>query len=105
MLEPLNMIVITLSCFVFIGIVLYLVRHCDLWMLGIIALPIYTILTINFIVLWATNTLSVSSYIVTVCIILCWDFVIGVSVIKFKNMWVVLSYILMFALILLGGLL
>jgi hypothetical protein len=105
MLEPLNMIVITLSCFVFIGIVLYLVRHHALWMLGIIALPIYTILTINFIVLWATNTLLVSSYIVTVCIILCWDFVIGVSVIKFKNMWVVLSYIIMFALILLGGLL
>ena len=105
MLELLNMIVITLSCFVFIGIVLYLVRHHDLWMLVIIALPIYTILTINFIVLWATNTLLVSSYIVTVCTILCWDFAIGVSVIKFKNMWLVLSYILMFALILLGGLL
>ena len=105
MLEPLNMIVITLSCFVFIGIVLYLVRYHDLWMLGIIALPIYTILTINFIVLWATNTTTIVPYIVTVCVILCWDFVIGVSVIKFKNMWVVLSYIIMFALILLGGLL
>lgn len=105
MLEPLNMIVITLSCFVFIGIVLYLVRHRDLWMLGIIALPIYTILTINFIVLWATNTTTIVPYIVTVCVILCWDFAIGVSVIKFKNMWLVLSYILMFALILLGGLL
>lgn len=105
MLEPLNMIVITLSCFAFIGIVLYLVRHHDLWMLGIIALPIYTILTINFIVLWATNTTTIVPYIVTVCVILCWDFVIGVSVIKFKNMWVVLSYIIMFALILLGGLL
>ena len=105
MLEPLNMMIVTLSCFVFIGIVLYLVRRYDLWMLGIIALPIYTILTINFIVLWATNTLLVSSYIVTVCIILCWDFAIGVSVIRFKNMWLVLSYILMFTLILLGGLL
>lgn len=99
------MAIITLSCFVFIGIVLYLIRRYDLWMLGIIALPIYTILTINFIVLWATNTILVSSYIVTVCIILCWDFAIGVSVIKFKNMWLVLSYILMFALILFGGLL
>ena len=105
MLEPLNMMIVTLSCFVFIGIVLYLVRRYDLWMLGIIALPIYTILTINFIVLWATNTLLVSSYIVTVCIILCWDFAIGVSVIRFKNMWLVLSYILMFTMILLGGLL
>lgn len=105
MLEPLNMMIVTLSCFVFIGIVLYLVRRYDLWMLGIIALPIYTILTINFIVLWATNTLLVSSYIVTICIILCWDFAIWVSVIRFKNMWLVLSYILMFALILLGGLL
>ena len=105
MLEPLNMMIVTLSCFVFIGIVLYLVRRYDLWMLGIIALPIYTILTINFIVLWATNTTTIVPYIVTVCVILCWDFVIGVSVIKFKNMWVVLSYIIMFALILLGGLL
>ena len=104
MLEPLNMIVITLSCFVFIGIVLYLVRHHDLWMLGIISLPIYTILVINFIVLWATNTILVSSYLVTVCIILCWDFAIGVSVIKFKNMKLVISYVLMFALILIGGL-
>ena len=105
MLEPLNMMIVTLSCFVFIGIVLYLVRHHDLWMLGIIALPIYTTLKINFIVLWATNTTTIVPYIVTVCVILCWDFVIGVSVIKFKNMRVVLSRIIMFALILLGGLL
>jgi hypothetical protein len=105
MLEPLNMIVITLSCFVFIGIVLYLVRHHDLWMLGIIALPIYTILTINFIVLWVTDTIAIVPYIVTVCIILCWDFAIGVYVIKFKNMKLIISYVILFALILIGGLL
>lgn len=99
------MIVITLSYFVFIGIVLYLVRHHDLWMLGIIALPIYTILAINFIVLWVTNTIAIVPYIVTVCVILCWDFAIGLYVIKFKNMKLIISYVVMFALILIGGLL
>lgn len=105
MLEPLNMAIITLSCFVFIGIVLYLVRHYDLWMLGVIALPTYSILAINFIVLWVTNTIAIVPYIVTVCVMLCWDFAIGVYVIKFKNMKLLISYVVMFALILIGGLL
>ena len=105
MLEPLNMVIVTLSCFVFIGIVLYLVRHYDLWMLGVVSLPIYTILAINFIVLWVTNTISIVPYIVTICVMLCWDFAIGLFVIKFKNMKLIISYVLMFALILIGGLL
>ena len=105
MLEPLNMMIITLSCFVFIGIVLYLVNKYDLIMLGIIAIPTYSVLTINFIVLWVTNTVSIVPYIVTVCVMLCWDFVIGVSVIKFKNMKLIISYIVLFALILIGGIL
>lgn len=99
------MMIITLSCFVFIGIVLYLVNKYDLIMLGIIAIPTYSVLTINFIVLWVTNTVSIVPYIVTVCVMLCWDFVIGVSVIKFKNMKLIISYIVLFALILIGGIL
>ena len=105
MLEPLKMMIITLSCFVFIGIVLYLVRRYDLWMVGIVSLPIYTILAINLIVLWVTNTIDIVPYIVTVCVILCWDFAIGLYVIKFKNMKLIISYVVMFALILIGGLL
>lgn len=99
------MAIITLSCFVFIGIVLYLIRHYDLWMVGVVSLPIYTILAINFIVLWVTDTIAIVPYIVTVCIILCGDFAIGVYVIKFKNMKLIISYVVMFALILIGGLL
>lgn len=105
MLELLNMMIITLSCFVFIGIVLYLVNKYDLVLLGIVAIPMYVILTINFIILWVTNTVTVFPYIVTVTIILCWDFVIGISVVKFKNMKLIIGYVIMFALILLGGLL
>lgn len=87
------------------GIVLYLVRRYDLWMVGIVSLPIYTILAINLIVLWVTNTIDIVPYIVTVCVILCWDFAIGLYVIKFKNMKLIISYVVMFALILIGGLL
>lgn len=97
--------IITLSCFVFIGIVLYLIRHYDLWMVGVVLLPIYTILAINFIVLWVTNTIAIVPYIVTVCVILCWDFAIGIYVFKYKDMRLIISYVLMFALILIGGIL
>lgn len=105
MLEPLNTLIITLSCFVFIGIVLYLVNKYGLTMLGVIAIPAYSVLTINFIVLWVTNTISIVPYIVTVCVILCWDFAIGIYVFKFKNMKLLILYVAMFALILLGGIL
>ena len=105
MLEPLNMMIITLSCFVFIGIMLYLVNKYGLTMLGIITIPTYSVLTINFIVLWVTNTVSIIPYIVTVCVMLCWDFAIGIYVIKFKNMKLIISYVVMFALILVGGIL
>lgn len=105
MLEPLNMLIITLSCFVFIGLVLYLVNKYDLTMLGIIAIPTYSVLTINFIVLWVTNTISIVPYIITVCVMLCWDFAIGLFVIKFKNMKLIISYVILFALILIGGIL
>jgi hypothetical protein len=74
-------------------------------MVGVVSLPIYTILAINFIVLWVTDTIAIVPYIVTVCIILCWDFAIGVYVIKFKNMKLIISYVILFALILIGGLL
>lgn len=105
MLEPLNMIIVTLSCFVFIGIALYLVNKYGLTMLGVVAIPTYAVLTINFIVLWVTNTIAIVPYIVTVCVILCWDFAIGLYVIKFKNMKLIISYVVMFALILIGGIL
>lgn len=105
MLEPLNMMIVTLSCFVFIGIVLYLVNKYGLTMLGIIAIPTYSVLTINFIVLWVTNTISIVPYIITVCVMLCWDFAIGIYVFKFKNMKLLILYVAMFALILLGGIL
>ena len=97
--------IITLSCFVFIGIMLYLVNKYGLTMLGIITIPTYSVLTINFIVLWVTNTVSIIPYIVTVCVMLCWDFAIGIYVIKFKNMKLIISYVVMFALILVGGIL
>lgn len=74
-------------------------------MLGVIAIPAYSVLTINFIVLWVTNTISIVPYIVTVCVILCWDFAIGIYVFKFKNMKLLILYVAMFALILLGGIL
>ena len=105
MLETLNMVLLTLSCFVFIGLVLHLVNKYDLILLGIVAIPMYVILTINFIILWVTNTVTVIPYIVTVVIILCWDFAIGISVFKFKNMKLTISYVIMFALILIGGIL
>lgn len=105
MLEPLNMMTITLSCFVFIGIVLYLVNKYSLTMLGIIAIPTYSVLTINFIILWVTNTIAIVPYIITVCVMLCWDFAIGVYVIKFKNMKLIIGYVILFALILIGGIL
>ena len=99
------MLIITLSCFVFIGLVLYLVNKYGLTMLGIIAIPTYSVLTINFIALWVTNTVSIVPYIVTVCVMLCWDFAIGIYVIKFKNMKLIISYVVLFALILIGGIL
>ena len=74
-------------------------------MLGIIAIPTYSVLTINFIVLWVTNTISIVPYIITVCVMLCWDFAIGLFVIKFKNMKLIISYVILFALILIGGIL
>lgn len=97
--------IITLSCFVFIGIVLYLFNKYGLTMLGITAIPTYSVLTINFIVLWVTNTIAIVPYTVTVCVLLCWDFAIGVYVFKYKDMKLIISYVLMFALILIGGLL